>query len=225
MTEEQFVPLPPRYEPSADPEQAAEAFWEVLSTRRSVREFSDRPVSRATIEWIVRAATTAPSGANKQPWRFVAVQDAELKREIRLAAEVEEREFYERRANAQWLADLQPYGTDSSKPFLEIAPWLIVVFKVIKDDDGGQMYYADESVGLATGMLLAAAHHAGLSTLTHTPSPMKFLREILGRPKNERPWLLIPIGYAADDCRVPRAALNRRPLGQTLLFDRSEEKA
>ncbi|MCA8969952.1 MAG: nitroreductase family protein [Planctomycetes bacterium] len=195
-----------------------------MRSRRSVREFSDRPVDRATIEWIVRAATTAPSGANKQPWRFVAVSDAELKREIRVAAEAEEREFYARRANAEWLADLAPFGTDEHKDFLEIAPWLIVVFKVVKDDDGGQIYYADESVGLATGLLLAAAHHAGLVTLTHTPSPMKFLREILGRSANERPWLLIPIGYPRDDCRVPRRALWRKPIEDVLTFDRERRR-
>lgn len=221
MREPELVPLPARVAPELPPTDAAREFWEIMRTRRSIREFSDRPVARETIEWIVRAATTAPSGANKQPWRFVAVQDAAIKREIRIAAEVEEREFYERRANAQWLADLAPLGTDTNKPFLEVAPWLIVVFKVIKEEDGGQIYYADESVGLATGLLLAAAHHAGLATLTHTPSPMKFLRDILNRPKNERPWLLIPVGYPADDCRVPKAAIARKELDEVLSFDLS----
>lgn len=225
MDEAEFVELPERYRPLAPPSEAARAFHDVMRTRRSVRAFSDRAVERETIEWIVRAATTAPSGANKQPWRFVAISDPVLKHEIRLGAEAEEREFYERRANPAWLDDLRPLGTDADKGFLEVAPWLIVVFKVVKDDDGGQIYYADESVGLATGLLLAAAHHAGLATLTHTPSPMKFLREILGRSTHERPWLLIPVGYPADDCRVPRLALERKPLDEVLVFDRgSSEK-
>ncbi len=219
MNAPEFVPLPRRYTPAQTPEAAARAFYEVMRTRRTVRSFSDAPVSRATIEWIVRAACTAPSGANKQPWRFVCVRDPALKRKIRLAAETEEREFYARRANAQWLADLAPLGTDDQKRFLEIAPWLIVVFKLAKDDDGSQTYYTDESVGLAAGLLLAAAHHAGLVTLTHTPSPMKFLREVLGRPANERPFLLIPVGYPTSDCMVPRAALARKPLDQVLVIE------
>ncbi|HMQ23463.1 MAG TPA: nitroreductase family protein [Planctomycetota bacterium] len=225
MDEAEFVELPERYQPLCSAKDAARAFHEVMRTRRSVRAFSDRAVERETIEWIVRAATTAPSGANKQPWRFVAISDPALKREIRLGAEAEEREFYERRANPAWLHDLRPLGTDADKGFLEVAPWLVVVFKVVKDDDGGQIYYADESVGLATGLLLAAAHHAGLATLTHTPSPMKFLRDILGRSTHERPWLLIPIGYPADDCRVPRLALERKPLEDVLSFDRGANHA
>lgn len=184
--------------------------------------FSDRPVPRDVIENIIRAAGTAPSGANKQPWRFVAVQDAELKREIRLAAEEEEREFYTRRAGETWLADLYPFGTDEHKPFLEIAPWLIVVFKMVKDDnprtESDQVYYLNESVGIATGLLLAAAHHAGLATLTHTPSPMKFLASILNRPEYERPFLLIPVGYPADDCVVPD--ITRKPLEEIMVVDR-----
>lgn len=177
--------------------------------------FSDRPVPVETIEWIIKAAGTAPSGANKQPWRFVAVSDPGVKRKIRLAAEEEEREFYSRRASAEWLADLAPFGTDEDKGFLEVAPWLIVVFKLMKTDDGGQVYYANESVGLATGLLLAAAHHAGLATLTHTPSPMGFLAKVLDRPSHERPYLLIPTGYPADDCVVP--AIERKPLGEIMI--------
>ena len=156
MSEPVFVPIPDRHEPGVPPEQAARDFHELMAKRRTVREYSDRPVSRETIEWIVRAAGTAPSGANKQPWRFVCVSDPELKREIRLAAEKEEREFYENRASERWLEDLRPLGTDPNKEFLEVAPWLIVVFQLLKEDDGGQVYYGVESVGLASGMLLAS---------------------------------------------------------------------
>jgi nitroreductase len=211
MTAE-FVPYEDRYQPQQPPESAARAFYDVMRRRRSVRMFSSAPVSRATIEWIVRAAASAPSGANKQPWRFVCVQDPACKRRIRQGAEAEERAFYGRRASAAWLADLAPLGTDAHKDFLEVAPWLIVVFKLMHADDGSHVYYTNESVGIAVGLLLAAAHHAGLATLTHTPSPMKFLGEILGRPAHERPFLLVPVGYPAPDCTVPRAALARRPL-------------
>ena len=210
------VPLE-RFVPEHPPEEAARQFYETMRTRRTVREFSDRPVSRATIEWIVRAATTAPSGANMQPWRFVCVQDAETKRRIRDAAEAEERQFYERRANDEWLEHLRPFGTDSVKEYLTIAPWLIVVFKLMKGDDAEQVYYVNESVGLATGMLLSAAHQAGLVTLTHTPSPMGFLREVLGRPEHERPFLLIPVGYPTEDCVVPRQATQRKPLDEVMV--------
>lgn len=193
-----------------------------MRLRRTVREFSDRPVSQGVIEQLVAAAGTAPSGAHKQPWRFVAVQDPAIKREIRVAAEAEEREFYARRANEAWLRDLARFGTDEHKPFLEAAPWLIVVFKLMKDDDpanpSDQVYYVNESVGIAVGFLLAAAHHAGLATLTHTPSPMKFLGQILRRPDHERPYLLIPVGYPADDCRVP--AIARKPLDRIMAIDR-----
>src|SRR5262249_47308109 len=159
---------------------------------------------------------SAPSGANKQPWRFVCVQDPALKREIRLGAEQEEREFYTHRAGRQWLKDLEPLGTDENKFFLETAPWLIVVFNLTRGDDGSQVYYVNESVGIAVGLLLAAAHHAGLATLTHTPSPMKFLAKILNRPAHERPYLLIPIGYPADDLVVPQFALTRRRLEEVM---------
>lgn len=212
-----FVPFDDRHRPQQPAESAAQSFYEVMRKRRSVRMFSDQPVSRATIEWIVRAAASAPSGANKQPWRFVCVQDAATKRRVRAAAEAEEREFYRRRASAAWLRDLTELGTDEHKEFLEIAPWLIVVFKLQHADDGSLVYYSSESVGIAVGLLLAAAQHAGLATLTHTPSPMKFLAEILGRPAHERPFLLIPVGYPTDDCRVPQAALRRRPLDEVMV--------
>lgn len=217
MTEPVFVPLRDRHDPGMPAEAAARAFCEVMQKRRTVRMFSERPVARATIEWIVRAAHSAPSGANKQPWRFVCVQDPATKRRIREAAEQEEREFYQRRASAEWLRDLAPLGTDANKEFLERAPWLIVAFQLVHLDDGSQVYYLKESVGLACGLLLAAAHHAGLATLTHTPSPMGFLREVLGRPEHERPFLLIPVGYASDDCVVPAKAIERRPLADVMV--------
>jgi nitroreductase len=216
----ELVPFDDRYDPGCPPAEAAQALHAMLSKRRSVREFSDRPVDRETIEWLVRCAHTAPSGANKQPWRFVAVSDPALKHEIRLAAEEEEREFYSRRASERWLADLAPLGTDDNKAYLDVVPWIVVVFKLTKTDEGGQIYYGDESVGIATGMFLAAAQAAGLATLTHTPSPMKFLGEVLGRPENERAYMLIPVGYPTDDCRVPKHALERRPLDEILIFDR-----
>ena len=221
MAEPVFVPFNDRHIPSGTPESEAEQLHEVLRKRRSVRMFSDRPVSRAAIENIVRCACTAPSGANKQPWRFVAVSDPTLKRKIRLGAEAEERELYSRRASAEWLADLAPLGTDDHKEYLEVVPWLIVVFKLTRSDHGGKVYYSEESVGIATGMLLAAAQLAGLSTLTHTPSPMAFLGEILDRPSHEKPYMLIPVGYPTDDCEVPEHALARRPLEESLIVDPS----
>jgi len=228
MTDAEFVPFDP-YVPDQPPEAAATSFYEIMRRRRTVRMFSDTPVSRETIERLIAAAGTAPSGANKQPWRFVAVQDAQIKKEIREAAEAEEREFYHRRASDTWKRDLYPFGTDEHKPFLEIAPWLIIVFKLMKDPRqaergepySDQVYYVNESVGIATGMLLAAAHHAGLATLTHTPSPMKFLTTILCRPAYERPFLLIPIGYPAADCVVPN--ISRKPLDQIMVVDRPED--
>ncbi len=205
-----------RHDPGLAPEEAARRFYETMRRRRTVRMFSDRPVSRETIEWVIRSAGTAPSGANKQPWRFVAVCDPATKAKIREAAEAEEREFYSRRASERWLDDLRPFGTNPDKRFLEIAPWLIVVLALKKTDEGGQTYYVNESVGIAVGLLLAAAHHAGLVTLTHTPSPMGFLRDVLGRPDNERAYLLIPVGYPTDDCVVPR--IGRKGLDEIGVF-------
>jgi nitroreductase len=213
----QLVPYPDRFVPAAPPELAAAAFHDVVRRRRSVRMFSDRPVSRTAIEWLVRAAHSAPSGANKQPWRFVCVQDAATRRRIREGAEAEEREFYGRRANPEWLRDLEPLGTDANKEFLTVAPWLVVLFQLTRTDDGGQVYYLKESVGIAAGLFLAAAQFAGLATLTHTPSPMAFLNEVLGRPAHERPFLLIPVGHAADDCVVPAKAIERRPLDEVMV--------
>jgi nitroreductase len=184
-----------------------EDFYAEMNRRRTVREFSDRPVPRDIIETALKVANTAPSGANLQPWHFVVVSGPETKRKIREAAEAEEREFYTHRASEEWLAALKPLGTDDNKPFLETAPYLIAVFlqKFGELPDGRKVkhYYPAESTGLATGMLIAALHRAGLATLTHTPSPMKFLNEILGRPNSERPFLLLVAGYPADDARVP----------------------
>ncbi|MGB4860273.1 MAG: nitroreductase family protein [Dokdonella sp.] len=186
---------------------AARTYADLLAKRRSVRDYTDKDVPRELIEQCLRAAGTAPSGANQQPWRFVAVQDASIKSRIRVAAEAEEREFYSRRAPEEWLDALAALGTDAEKPFLETAPWLIGVFyeRFGYDDEGKKRkrYYPHESVGIATGMLIAALHQAGLSSLTHTPSPMGFLNEILGRPKNEMPYLLLVVGHAVPDCRVP----------------------
>ena len=183
------------------------SFLNDIVSRRTVREFSDRPVPIEVIENCIKSAASAPSGANKQPWQFVIVQDPEVKSKIREAAEVEEKEFYGHRATKEWLEDLNQFGTDWHKPFLEIAPYLIVVFRQIYDvvDDGSHRknYYVSESVGIASGFLLAALHNAGLATLTHTPSPMNFLGEILERPANEKAYLLIPVGYPDDDAEVP----------------------
>lgn len=217
-----FIPLPGYREwPPEEMLQRARRFAEELQRRRTVREFAARPVPRALIEQCLRAAGTAPSGANQQPWRFVAVSDPAVKRRIRLAAEHEEREFYSRRAPPEWLAALAPLGTDADKPFLEVAPWLIAVFierlGVRPDGTREKRYYPDESVGIATGLLLAALHTAGLATLTHTPSPMKFLNEILGRPPDrERPFLLLVTGYPASGCRVPD--IRRKPLEEIAFF-------
>ncbi len=192
----------------------AEAFYAEVDRRRTVREFSDRPVPREIIENALKAASTAPSGANLQPWHFVVVSGAETKKKIREAAEVEEREFYEHRASSEWLEALAPLGTDSNKPFLETAPYLIAIFLqkfgTLPDGRKVKHYYPTESTGIATGILITALHHAGLATLTHTPSPMKFLNEILGRPKNERPFLLLVAGYPAEDAEVPD--IERKPL-------------
>ncbi len=182
-------------------------FLQLLSSRRSIREYSDKPVDRSIIEDIIMTASTAPSGANKQPWTFCAVSRQSLKEKIKEAAEAEERESYGGRMSDTWLKDLEPFGTDANKPFLAIAPWLIIVFKKAYDigPDGEKLnnYYVSESVGIACGMLISAIHNAGLVTLTHTPSPMNFLAKVLDRPKNERPYLLLPVGYPADDVLVP----------------------
>ena len=183
-----------------------------------MREYSDKDVPFELIEKAILTAGTAPSGAHMQPWRFVVVRDAEVKKKIRDAAEEEEYESYHNRMSDKWLRRLAPLGTDEHKPFLEIAPYLIVVFRINSIEEDGEKeptYYSQESVGIAVGMLLAALHNAGLATLTHTPSPMKFLQEILGRPKNEVPFVLIPVGYPAEDAKVPD--LKRKPLDEIMV--------
>lgn len=186
-----------------------------LARRRTIRDFSDRPVPMELVETAIAAAATAPSGANLQPWRFVVVTDPERRRRIRAAAETEEREFYRHRATEEWLAALAPLGTDWRKPFLQTAPVLIVVFEIHKGPNTPRPYYCKESVGIAVGFLLAALHRAGLATLTHTPSPMRFLTEVCDRPPEERPFVLIPVGYPADGARVPD--LTRKPLTEVLV--------
>lgn len=206
--------------PLAEMQARARAFYDEMRRRRTVRDFSDHPVPRSVIEACLRTAGTAPSGANQQPWHFVAVSDPAVKSRIRQAAEAEEREFYERRASQEWLDALAPLGTDAHKPFLEIAPYLIAIFAQTYGTgaDGGKIkhYYVTESVGIATGLLIAALHHAGLVTLTHTPSPMGFLNEILGRPTNERPFLLLIVGYPADNAQVP--AITKKALEEIATF-------
>jgi nitroreductase len=208
VSEARFVPLPGYEEyPAEEMERRAAEFRAEMARRRTVRQFSDRAVPRGVIERCLETAGTAPSGANRQPWHFVVVQDPATKRAIREAAEEEERAFYEGRAPDEWLEALEPLGTDRHKPFLETAPYLIAVFaqRYGVDPEGGKQrnYYVTESVGLATGLLIAALHHAGLATLTHTPSPMGFLNEVLGRPESERPFLLLVVGYPAAGAEVP----------------------
>lgn len=206
--------------PVAEMQARATAFYEEMRRRRTVRDFADRSVPRPVIEDCLRTAGTAPNGANQQPWHFVVVSDPAVKARIRQAAEAEEREFYERRASQEWLAVLAPLGTDAHKPFLETAPYLIAIFAQVHgiSDNGGKVkhYYVTESVGIATGLLIAALHHAGLVTLTHTPSPMSFLNEILGRPTNERPFLLLVVGYPAENARVP--AITKKSLEEIATF-------
>jgi nitroreductase len=182
---------------------ASRRFLETMSTRRSIREFSTDPVDPELIRNAIAVANTAPSGANVQPWRFVVVTDPEAKRRIREGAETEERAFYESRGSEEWLDALAPLGTDWQKPFLEDAPYVIVVFEVHKGPGTPKPYYVKESVGIAVGLLIASLHHAGLATLTHTPSPMGFLNEILDRPKHERPFVVLPVGHPAPEATVP----------------------
>ncbi len=193
---------------------------DIAETRRSVRFFSSEPVPQTAIEHAIQIAGTAPSGAHKQPWRFVAVSDPELKARIREAAEEEEKEFYERRVTEEWREDLKPFGTDFVKAHLTEAPWIIVVFRedyrIGPDGERQKIYYMTESVGIAVGFLIQALHRAGLATLTHTPAPMTFLREACGRPINEKPFVLMPVGYPAPDCVVPD--LQRKPLEEIAVF-------
>ena len=221
MSEYPTIALPGYQEyPVDEMRQRLSDFYAEVNRRRTVREFSDRPVPRDIIEMALKAASTAPSGANLQPWHFVVVSGPKAKKKIRAAAEVEEREFYAHRASPEWLEALEPLGTDSDKPFLETAPYLIAVFlqKFGTLEDGRKVkhYYPTESTGIAAGILITALHRAGLVCLTHTPSPMKFLNEILGRPKSERPFLLLVTGYPAEDAEVPD--IDRKPLAEFASF-------
>ncbi|MEW5978715.1 MAG: nitroreductase family protein [Acidobacteriota bacterium] len=221
MSKPHFVPLPDYREyPPEEMLNRSASFYAELKKRRTVRSFSSRPVAREVIENCLLAAGTAPSGANCQPWHFVVVSDTEIKRQIRRLAEVEEHEFYTRRAPAEWLAALEPLGTDEHKPFLEEAPLLIVIFSqqygLLEDGRILKHYYALESTGIATGFLIAALHHAGLVTLTHTPSPMGFLNQTLRRPANERPFLILVAGYPAEDAVVP--SIHKKRLEQISSF-------
>jgi nitroreductase len=221
MTEPRFVPYSDFHEYSPEEMRArARTFNQDLQRRRTIRDFSDRPVPREIIEDCLRAAGSAPSGANLQPWHFVVVSDPAVKRRIREGAEQEEREFYATRAPQEWLDALEPLGTDEHKPFLEVAPYLIAIFAkrygVTAEGRKFKHYYAQESLGIAAGFLIAALHHAGLATLTHTPSPMGFLNEILDRPDNERPFLLLVTGYPSEDAAVPD--IERKALDEIATF-------
>lgn len=212
-TAESFILLNYRKPSVEDLIDSSDNFYLMMEKRRSVRSFSEQEVSKKVIENIIKTASTAPSGAHKQPWTFCAVSSPSIKREIRQAAEKEEKISYESRMSKEWLDDLRPLNTNWKKPFLEIAPWLIIVFKKVydfSDDRKKSNYYVNESVGIACGFLITAIHQAGLVSLTHTPSPMNFLTEILKRPANERPFLLLPVGYPEPNCKVP--ALKRKDI-------------
>lgn len=208
MSSPKFIPLPDyqEYPPEKMKKRAAE-FYEEIKQRRTIRDFSDRPVPIEVIENAIKAAGTAPNGANLQPWHFVVVSDPEVKKKIRIEAEKAEKEFYDHKALKEWLEALEPLGTDEHKPYLETAPYLIVIFsKNYEETESGkkiQHYYVKESVGIATGMLITALHHSGLAALTHTPNPMKFLNKVLDRPSNERAYLILVTGYPAHNAKVP----------------------
>lgn len=216
-TEPTYPTVPFAVDPRSREQSAADQarFAALMSARRTVRDFSTEPVAWELVETAIRVAGTAPSGAHVQPWRFVVVSDPAVKQRLRAAAEEEERAFYDQRAGDEWRAALAPLGTDWRKPFLQDAPYVIVVMEVHKGPDSPKPYYVKESVGIAVGLLLAALHEAGLATLTHTPSPMKFLNDILGRPREERPFVVVPVGYPAEGARVPD--LTRKPLAEVLV--------
>ncbi|MFT2089456.1 nitroreductase family protein [Paraglaciecola sp. 2405UD69-4] len=212
-----FIEYPP-----AEMLQRSEQFYADIKRRHSIRQFSSRPVDKAIIENCLKAAGTAPNGANHQPWHFTAIHSPEIKKQVREQAEAHERGFYEGRAGEEWLGALKPLGTDANKPYLEHAPWLIAIFsQKTKESEAGQKqnnYYVHESVGIATGFLINALHHSGLVTLTHTPKPMSFLSKICKRPDNERPYMLLVVGYPATDATVPLHALNKKPLDEIASF-------
>lgn len=217
MADPQFLPLDDfQALPEAEMRKRAAEFYNQIKRRHTIRDFSDTPVPQEIIEDCIRAAGTAPSGANHQPWHFCMIGDADMKRRIREAAEEEERAFYGERASDEWLDALAPIGTDANKPFLETAPWLIPIFAQrrggVNVSDDRKNYYVTESVGIATGFFIAALHNAGLATLTHTPAPMRFLNEICGRPDTEKPFVLMVVGYPAEGATVPKHATLKKPL-------------
>jgi len=221
--EYEALPLPHRRDFSdVEALEKSEEFLGLMQQRHSIRDFSDQPVARQVIENCVRAAGLAPSGANHQPWYFAVVESAEAKRKIRLAAEEEERSFYQGRAGDEWLSALEPIGTNDQKPFLETAPYLIVIFAQRNSIDAKgnkrKNYYVGESVGIATGFLITALHNAGLSTLTHTPNPMRFLNELCERPGNEKPEMILVVGHAAKEATVPKHAKWKKPLKDIMRF-------
>ncbi len=219
---QEYAPIPYEFNTltEAEMQAQAEAFYQAIKTRRTVRNFSDKPIPASVIEQAILSAGTAPNGANMQPWHFVAISNADIKKQIRFAAEQEEREFYEQRASEEWLDALSHLGTDAEKPFLETASHLIVIFlkKFSYDAQGNKLknYYTSESVGIATGFLINALHTSGVATLTHTPSPMKFLNTILKRPADERPYMILVAGYPADGCQVP--TIDKKPLADIATF-------
>lgn len=216
--EHSFIPYKQKELTESEQLKVSEDFYNNLNGRRSVREYSNKPVDIKVIENIIKTASTAPSGAHKQPWTFCVISNKDLKAKIREAAEEEEKQNYAGRMSERWLEDLEPFGTNWEKPFIDIAPYIIVVFKrayEIIDGEKRNNYYVNESVGIASGMLIAAIHNAGLCTLTHTPSPMNFLAKVLNRPENERAFLLMPVGYAADDAEVPD--IKRKALDEVML--------
>ena len=219
MTEHPFIKYKPKQFSAEEIKQRSEEFYDYMDTRRSIRDFSDKTVPKEVIEKLIMTASSAPSGAHKQPWTFCAISDPKIKSEIRKAAEEEEYTNYHGRMSESWLKDLAPLQTDWQKEFLDIAPWLIIVFKKAYDivgDEKRKNYYVNESVGLAAGFLLTAIHNAGLVSLTHTPSPMNFLQKILNRPENERPFLLIPVGYPAEEVEVPD--LKRKAADEVIVY-------
>lgn len=216
--EHKFIPYQQKELTADEQLKTSEDYFQLMDERRSVREFSDKPVDIKVIENIIKTASTAPSGAHKQPWTFCVISNADLKAKIREAAEAEEKINYSGRMSERWIEDLEPFGTNWEKPFIDIAPYIIVVFKrayEMIDGEKRNNYYVNESVGIASGMLIAAIHNAGLCTLTHTPSPMNFLQQVLDRPDNERPFLLMPVGYPADDAQVPD--IERKELNEIMV--------
>ncbi len=213
-----FIPFKQKELTADEQLKASEAFYQQLDKRRSIREYSDKPIDIKVIENIIKAASTAPSGAHKQPWTFCVISNADLKAKIRAAAEKEEKQNYAGRMSERWLEDLEPFGTNWEKEFIDVAPYIIVVFKrayEMIDGEKRNNYYVNESVGIASGMLIAAIHNAGLCTLTHTPSPMNFLAKVLDRPENERAFLLMPVGYASSNAEVPD--IKRKPLNEIMV--------